>query len=187
MGGRSWTTGVGAARAGKVLASLAVPALPMALHLVLRTPPAAPATLVTEPSAFAGTPGPYVETFPAAATGPPPARSAPGTGVAVTTASSSATLDTPFDHTCAAAVAYLAAHAAPGFVALCPHDAGGHQAATTCLRLATCIPGTEYIWIQDPCPAAYMNEASNSWVLMGASSAPWDPYGYCGQRGNPGG
>jgi hypothetical protein len=34
--------------------------------------------------------------------------------------------------------------------------------------------------IADPCPAAYMNEASNSWDLVGASDAPLDPYGYCG-------
>ncbi|HUO47765.1 MAG TPA: hypothetical protein VMU09_02930, partial [Acidimicrobiales bacterium] len=81
--------------------------------------------------------------------------------------------------------AYLAANAAPGFVASCPHDAGGHQATSLCIRLATCVPETAQIWIAEPCPAAYMNEASNSWVLMGVSDAPWDPEGYCGQPGNP--
>jgi hypothetical protein len=35
------------------------------------------------------------------------------------------------------------------------------------------------IVIADPCPAAYMNEASNSWAMMGASDAPIDPYGSC--------
>jgi hypothetical protein len=86
---------------------------------------------------------------------------------------------------CQAALAYLAAHAAPGFVASCPHYAGGHQAATTCVGAPDCTPGSEFIWIADPCPAAYMNEASNSWVLTGQSAAPWDPYGYCGEPGNP--
>ena len=35
------------------------------------------------------------------------------------------------------------------------------------------------IEIADPCPAAYMNEASNSWVLLGVSDVPIDPYGQC--------
>ena len=86
---------------------------------------------------------------------------------------------------CAAALAYLAAYAAPGFVASCPHPDGGYQATTTCMGAPQCEPGTAFIWIEDPCPAAYMNEASNSWVLIGKRSAPIDPYGYCGERGNP--
>jgi hypothetical protein len=85
---------------------------------------------------------------------------------------------------CAAALAYLAAHEAPGFTAYCPHYALGHEARTfmTCWEPAhVCGGGT--IWIEDPCPAAYMNEAHNSWVL---SADPWDPdtaaydpYGAC--------
>ena len=86
---------------------------------------------------------------------------------------------------CQAALDYLAANAAPGFVASCPHDAGGHEATTVCDGAPDCVPGTMFIWIADPCPAAYMNEASNSWVLIGRSDAPWDPYGYCGEPGNP--
>ena len=35
------------------------------------------------------------------------------------------------------------------------------------------------ITIADPCPAAYMNEAANSWVLLGLSDDPIDPYGAC--------
>lgn len=85
---------------------------------------------------------------------------------------------------CAAAFSYLALHAAPGFVASCPTDTGGYQATTECVGAPDCQPGTEFIWIADPCPAAYMNEASNSWVLIGESSAPFDPYGYCGEPGN---
>jgi len=91
----------------------------------------------------------------------------------------------PPSHGCQAALAYLAGHAAPGFVSLCPHDAQGHQAMTTCTGAPGCIPGTMCIYIADPCPAAYMNEASNSWVLIGKSDAGWDPYGYCGEAGNP--
>jgi hypothetical protein len=94
-----------------------------------------------------------------------------------------ATASTPSG--CAAALAYLASHAAPGFVASCPHADGGYQATTTCIGAPRCLPGTAFIWIADPCPAAYMNEASNSWVLIGRSSAPIDPYGYCGEPGNP--
>lgn len=86
---------------------------------------------------------------------------------------------------CQAALAYLAAHAAPGFQVACPAWADGHQATTICDDAPECIPGTAWIWIADPCPAAYMNEASNSWVLIGESAAPWDPFGYCGQPGNP--
>jgi hypothetical protein len=86
---------------------------------------------------------------------------------------------------CQAALAYLSDHAAPGFVASCPHYAGGHQATTMCVGPPRCVPGTEYIWIADPCPAAYMNEASNSYVLTGQSTASWDPYGYCGEPANP--
>jgi hypothetical protein len=47
------------------------------------------------------------------------------------------------------------------------------------------VPGTAFIWIADPCPAAYMNEASNSWGIVGQSSAGIGPYGYCGESGNP--
>ncbi|MDE3086749.1 MAG: hypothetical protein KGJ77_08275 [Acidobacteriota bacterium] len=89
------------------------------------------------------------------------------------------------DGGCQAALSYLSANAAPGFVASCPHDAGGHEATTVCDGPPDCAAGTMFIWIADPCPAAYMNEASNSWVLIGRSDAPWDPYGYCGESGNP--
>jgi hypothetical protein len=49
----------------------------------------------------------------------------------------------------------------------------------TCLNQAGVCPNGAIIAIADPCPAAYMNEASNSWVLEGKSSAPIDPYGVC--------
>jgi len=81
---------------------------------------------------------------------------------------------------CGPALVYLHAYAAPGFALECPGNAGGHQATTTCVNGRThCSLGGELIVIADPCAAAYMNEASNSWVLLGMSRAPIDPYGYC--------
>jgi hypothetical protein len=80
---------------------------------------------------------------------------------------------------CAAALAYLTAYAAPGFQLECPANAQGHEATTTCISEHTLCDLGRIIEIADPCPAAYMNEASNSWVLLGLSNAPIDPYGYC--------
>jgi hypothetical protein len=80
---------------------------------------------------------------------------------------------------CAAAYAYLRAYAAPGFTFECPGDAGGHEAETMCISGSTPCSTLRLIVIADPCPAAYMNEASNSWTLIGASGVPIDPYGPC--------
>jgi hypothetical protein len=79
---------------------------------------------------------------------------------------------------CGSALAYLEAHAAPGFRFECPGWADGHQ-AMTCVNVAGVCSGTKVIAISIPCPAAYMNEASNSWVVLGESEAPLDPYGFC--------
>lgn len=116
----------------------------------------------------------------------PAAASSPATESAPTPAPP-ATPDVPEGngYGCAAAITYLSAHAAPGFAVSCPHFADGHQATTQCIGPPDCQPGSELIWIADPCPAAYMNEASNSFVLIGESDAPWDPYGYCNQGDNP--
>ncbi|HZU80450.1 MAG TPA: hypothetical protein VE991_11090, partial [Acidimicrobiales bacterium] len=87
---------------------------------------------------------------------------------------------------CAAALAYLTAHEAPGFSASCPGPNDGKQATTTAYFDGTSVTGT--IGIEDPCPAAYMNEAHNSWVLRAqylGTSIPdglgtvIDPFGYC--------
>jgi hypothetical protein len=80
---------------------------------------------------------------------------------------------------CAAALAYLAAYAAPGFQLQCPANAQGHQATTMCISLSVMCDLGRFIFIAVPCAAAYMNEASNSWVLLGLSRAPIDPYGKC--------
>jgi hypothetical protein len=79
---------------------------------------------------------------------------------------------------CAAALTYLRAHAAPGFDLQCPGNAFGHQ-AMTCVNTAPQCPSQQVIAIRIPCPAAYMNEASNSWVLLGLRATRIDPYGYC--------
>jgi hypothetical protein len=79
---------------------------------------------------------------------------------------------------CGAALSYLSTHAAPGFHFECPGYALGHQ-AMTCINVAGVCPGSHLIVISDPCSAAYMNEASNSWVMEGLRRAPIDPYGYC--------
>lgn len=80
---------------------------------------------------------------------------------------------------CQAAVAYLATHAAPGFTFVCPGYAFGRQAMTCVNDPPYCGDGQKLIVISDPCPAAYMNEASNSLVFSGLSDAPIDPYGAC--------
>ena len=84
----------------------------------------------------------------------------------------------PGGYGCALALAYLTAHAAPGFTLECPAWADGHQ-AMSCDNVPGICPGTKLIAISTPCPAAYMNEASNSWVVLGESNAALDPYGYC--------
>jgi hypothetical protein len=94
----------------------------------------------------------------------------------------------PSRYGCAAALSYLQQHAAAGYQLECPGDAQGHQAAT-CFNVAPICPnGGKRIMIADPCPAAYMNEAYNSQVISaGNLTGPWDPYGWCGQFGNPNG
>jgi hypothetical protein len=73
---------------------------------------------------------------------------------------------------CAAAIAYLEAHANPAFAIECPGNANGNE-AWTCADSPGC-ENRAFIAIADPCPAAYMNEAHNSW-----GQPPWDPFGDC--------
>jgi hypothetical protein len=75
-------------------------------------------------------------------------------------------------------VTYLSAYAYPGFTFECPGYALGRQ-GMTCYNQAGVCPGQAVIAIADACPAAYMNEASNSWVVVGKSTAPIDPFGTC--------
>jgi len=93
-------------------------------------------------------------------------------------------------------MAYLAAHAAPGFAHYCRpgalQTADGPSAAYTCVPGVgfTCPDGRAEIIIADPtCAASYENEASNSYWDFSAAGviAPgavqngrtWDPYGEC--------
>ena len=79
---------------------------------------------------------------------------------------------------CGAALAYLQAYAAKSFTLECPGYAEG-QEAMTCMNQAGVCPGTSVIAIADPCPQAYMNEASNSYVILGLADTPIDPFGPC--------
>jgi hypothetical protein len=49
----------------------------------------------------------------------------------------------------------------------------------TCVNEPGYCPNQMVIAIAVPCPAAYMNEASNSWVLLGLRAGSIDPYGAC--------
>ncbi|HXX90690.1 MAG TPA: hypothetical protein VEI83_10760 [Acidimicrobiales bacterium] len=98
----------------------------------------------------------------------------------MTTASLAALGFTPIGHAtaygCKPALVYLSLYAAPGYQFICPGDAQGHQ-ATTCAGNDPCRPGQKLIIIADPCPAAYMNEASNSWAILIGGTI--DPFGSC--------
>lgn len=110
---------------------------------------------------------------PTTTTAPPPAPAPPPAHSNALPAKGEATASG-----CAAALSYLSAYAAPGFTFQCPGYALGHQ-AMTCINQAGVCANEDLIAIADPCAVAYMNEASNSWVMTGASDAPIDPYGAC--------
>lgn len=83
---------------------------------------------------------------------------------------------------CQTALAYLAAHAAPGFTSYCPHDAGGYPSMTIAYSNGVSVWGVIYIawpW----CAAGYENEAWNSHVTVVNGVLVWpspvDPYGTC--------
>ncbi len=103
------------------------------------------------------------------------ASAAPPTTVAGRVSAASAQIT---GYGCDYAIAWLETHSAPGFRFECPGYADGHQ-AMTCVNIAGLCPGQKVIAIAVPCPAAYMNEAHNSWVESGLRSGAIDPYGYC--------
>jgi hypothetical protein len=94
-----------------------------------------------------------------------------------TAAPAAVTATSPSGSGCAAAFSWLSSHSAPGYKFVCPGYAEGHQ-AMTCINTAAC-PGVRVIVIAIPCPAAYMNEAHNSWIISGLAVGKIDPYGYC--------
>ena len=134
---------------------------PTTTTTAVTAPPPAPAPPTASPAA--PTPGQAAPPAPAAQSSPP--------GVAPPRGQASV-------WGCAAAMTYLSAYAYPGFTFECPGNAIGRE-AMTCLNEPGICPGEAIIAIADACPAAYMNEASNSWVLEGQSTAPVDPYGAC--------
>lgn len=78
---------------------------------------------------------------------------------------------------CADALAYLGAHQAPGFVDVCaPGSALGHYGFTCVNVPGRCPDGARLIHVACPAPFVYMNEAHNSWALLGQRSGI-DPYG----------
>ena len=129
------------------------------------------------PTAAELTPPPPPPVAPPAPPAPPAPAAAPAHVVSVHTVSAPVAPATPPGYGCADALAYLTAHAAPGFRFECPGYALGHQ-AMTCLNEPGVCPGYGLIAISVPCAAAYMNEAHNSWVVLGDSTGI-DPYGYC--------
>ena len=78
--------------------------------------------------------------------------------------------------TCAVALAYLAAHQAPGFRDSCADGSALGHLGWTCSDQRGMCAGQRFIRIACPAPFVYMNEAHNSWVLLGARTGI-DPYG----------
>jgi hypothetical protein len=144
----------------------------------------APTTTTTGPPSTAPTAAPITTTAP---TSPAPApvstttTTPAATATTVPAASAPTTTTAPVDtgYGCADAIAYLRAHADPAYQIVCPADSGPGSEAFTCSNLPGYCVGFQEVIITDPCPAAYMNEASNTWVIDGKSSAPIDPYGSC--------
>ena len=132
----------------------------------------APTTTTTVPPTTTTTAPPPTTTTtappPTTTTTAPPAPPPPPASTALP-AKGAATADG-----CSAALAYLSAYSAPGFTFECPGNALGHE-AMTCINTAGVCSNERLIAIADPCAVAYMNEASNSWVMTGVSDAPSIP------------
>lgn len=78
---------------------------------------------------------------------------------------------------CDDALRYLAAHQAPGFADHCGDGSAFGHYGYSCWNVAgTCPNGAKIIHIACPAPFVYMNEAHNSWTLIGEGSG-LDPYG----------
>ena len=134
------------------------------------TPPPAPAPApTTSATTTALVPTPAHAPAPAATVAAAPAPGDPGVLPAVGRATAWG---------CAAALTYLQAYAAKGFALECPGYAQGRE-AMTCMNQPGACPGTSVIAVADPCPQAYMNEASNSYVITGVADTPIDPFGAC--------
>lgn len=162
-----------------------VPPAPAVPATVAAPPATAGHTVVAASEAAPSVSAPKVAPTEApAAASPPPGVTAPAsatspqTGSTTNPAPATAAATVASSYGCGPALSYLSAHAAPGFVFECPGNALGHQ-AMTCENVAGVCPGAKIIAIADPCAAAYMNEANNSWVISGLRKGTIDPYGYC--------
>jgi hypothetical protein len=133
-------------------------------------PPARLPAGSARPASHAAT-GPTTTTAPAAA-GSAAAVVAPSAG-----ASPPMHPTAPGGYGCDAALAYLAANQAPGFVDVCaPQAAGPGDAGKTSASTDHGVT-TGTIYISCPAPIVYQNESSNSWKFSGLSNAPIDPWG----------
>lgn len=141
----------------------------------IRTAPVSAPVVTAPPTTAPPATAPPTTAPPATA---PPAQHLTATNRPSTPAPTHAAVTPPSGYGCGPALAYLSAHAAPGFRFECPGYALGHQ-AMTCINVSGVCSGEKLIVINVPCQAAYMNEASNSWSMQGLSNAPIDPYGYC--------
>jgi hypothetical protein len=164
---------------------------PRTQRAVLQVAAAAMAKTIVRPATPApATPPPTTTTTTTTAPSPPPTPpAAPVTPPTATLAAAPAPAPAPSDPSalpavgqatawgCGAALTYLQAYAAKGFSLECPGYADGRE-AMTCFNTSSC-PSSAVIAIADPCPQAYMNEASNSLVMTGAAHAAIDPYGAC--------
>ena len=104
--------------------------------------------------------------------------SAPAVGTTATSTPTTAGRDTvPRSTTsCADALAYLAAHQAPGFTDTCADGTALGHLGLTCVNQPGMCAGQRIIHIACPAPFVYMNEAHNSWTLLGQGTGI-DPYG----------
>ena len=109
---------------------------------------------------------------PHAAAAAAPAATAPAPAAAPTAAPPAPAFTTG----CADALAFLAIHQAPGFVDTCaPGSALGHY-GYTCATVPGRCDGVRIIHVACPAPFVFMNEAHNSWTVIGQGSGI-DPYG----------
>ena len=161
--------------------AVAGPAAPAAYETHARVAPTTAAPTTTVPPTTTTTAPPPTTTT----TAPPPPPPPPAPTTTAPPPPPAAAPASP-GYGCADALAYLASHEAPGFTNSCPGPDDGHQATTTAYYGNGQVTGT--IGIEDPCPAAYMNEAHNSWVLRArylgtpipdGLGTTIDPYGYC--------
>jgi len=126
-----------------------------------------------------------VEVLGAAESRPAPPPTAPSTTTLPPTTTTSTTTVPPApppapapapSTSCADALAYLAAHQAPGFTDLCADGSAFGHLGVTCVDQPGMCPGARIVHIACPAPFVYMNEAHNSWVLLGQRTGI-DPYG----------